>query len=173
MRLILLLAAAAALSSCATPAKPVVHALPAEEEAVTKPARPSSWKEIEEALDRAEPTAEEKALSSSIGREYFLALRATIEELDDSTSSAEIVARAAVNRHLPLLRKKFFAQVSHIARSSDFAEQQAQESALRIPSRSDIDVAVEMVLRLRKQRLDPAGEIRGQEVGGGSGHSQS
>lgn len=137
----LLLLFAALLTSCSTP----------KVETVTQP-KPAltPTPSLQELTTVNEQTAEEKAAAALAAREYFTALVATIKELDDFTTSADVIARAAVNKNRALLLKKSRAQLAHFKRSNWFVAQTTEEYLASLPKQVDFDNAVEAVLRLRK-----------------------
>ena len=99
-----------------------------------------------------EPTAEQEAQAKAATDRYFAALRDTILEIDDGTTSPDVIARAAVNSNLSLLREKARAQTAHIAASSWLGADVASKGLARLPEQRDIDWGVTLVLKLRQKR---------------------
>ena len=125
---------------------PNAHSIPAPSESSPPKKDPFAVKE---------PTADQEARSkAAIGR-YFGALRNSILEIDDGTTSPDVIARAAVNSNLGLLREKVRAQTAHITESSWLGADIASKALEKLPEQSDIDWGVTLVLKLRQMRTTP------------------
>ncbi len=150
-RLLPFLLIAAALAACADreTRKPATAA----STSFYKPgAQASAALAAEKASANATQSPEQKSAASIATKEYFDALRLTIAEIDDGTSPADVIARAAVARHVSLLRAATRAQVAHISQSSALANQWSEEIIATLPRQEEISGATYLVLQSRKNR---------------------
>ena len=99
-----------------------------------------------------EPTEAQKKASKIASDEYFNALLDTINEIDDGTTSPEIIARVAVEKNLDLLRKMAGAKTAHIAGSSYLARRSNESLIQKLPTNAQINVATYLVLGARKEK---------------------
>ena len=98
-------------------------------------------------------TPSEKEAARLATRKYLLALHASIRELDDMSTSPDVIARAAVGANLDLLRSKMRAKTIQFEEYALGRDSMARALA-RAPTQSDIDLAVYSVLKIRQQRRE-------------------
>jgi hypothetical protein len=125
----------AALCGCSSPQKQ--HSLKHQPLAMTE--------------QKSSETAEARhRFINEISAEYLLALRKSIQSLDDNRSSADVIARAAVEENIELLRERDRKLMESISKYSPTAAIQVAEYLRKIPTEDHISVATYMVLKLRK-----------------------
>jgi hypothetical protein len=97
-----------------------------------------------------DPTPEDEALTEQRCTAYYRGLVASIRSLDDGVTSADVVARAAVNENIDLLRAWKRAQMANLARPSARAAESVESSINSLPSKGLLDDATSVVLRVRR-----------------------
>jgi len=117
---------------------------------------PNYQAELEKARDSwtiKEPTAEEKAITQQKLIAYYAGLTQSIKALDDGTSPADVVAKAAVSENAKKLRTWKAAELANVARTNDYGAQQVAASLNTLPSPGLLNEATSLVLRNRKGAL--------------------
>ena len=114
-------------------------------------------RDIRESANIGERTPEEEENVREKMEIYVKALVESVRKLDDNTSPADVIARAAVSENIGALRAQRRAQFAHIARHSSLAAEKVREGMARIPTQSDINEATSVVLRVRKSSAPSAG----------------
>ena len=117
---------------------------------------PNYQAELEKAREHwttKEPTAEEKAITQQKLIAYYAGLTQSIKALDDGTSPADVVAKAAVSENAKKLREWKAAELANVARTNDYEAQQVAASLNTLPSPGLLNEATSLVLRNRKGAL--------------------
>lgn len=104
---------------------------------------------LRDELTPENPTPEDKALTKQRSNAYYTGLIASIQALDDGVSSADAVARAAVNENIDLMRAWKRAQLANQARPSARAAEMVESAINKLPSQALLDEATFIVLRFR------------------------
>lgn len=112
-------------------------------------------RDIRESANVGEATPEETADAEAKAGVYYAGLIESVRLLDDNTSPANVIARAAVGDNIETLRIWKTAQLARFIRHSDLAAQKATEVLKAIPSDAHINEATSIVLRVRKSTTAP------------------
>ena len=102
-----------------------------------------------------QPQTKEEAMDEKIKMvAYYDKLVKSIRDLDDGTSPANVIGRAAVAENVSALKTFKTASVAHLRRSAPAHSARVDEVIESLPRPSQIDDATTMVLRHRKGTLD-------------------
>jgi hypothetical protein len=112
-----------------------------------------SLQRMRDELTPKDPTPEDEVLTKQRSMAYYSGLITSIRSLDDGVTSADAVARAAVNENIDFMRDWKRAQMANLARPSARAAEMVESAINKLPSQGLLDEATSIVLRYRKNRL--------------------
>jgi len=145
---------AAALVSCAGPGPTAEERSRRWQAGLDEYTRKSlqTLREIQEKYTAKELTAEEKADVKEKSQAYYEGMVRSIVSLDDKTTDAETIGRAAISANIDKLRAWKRAQMQNLSRISEVTRLQVESGVIGLPSPAQIDEASMMVLTLRKKK---------------------
>jgi len=106
---------------------------------------------LEKSLKSTESTPADKADADQKAQIYYDGLIASVAKLDDGTSDAATVGKAAVSQNISKLREWKKAQLIHWWRNPAFRDK-VESSLLDLPNTAQWDEATSAVLEVRQKR---------------------
>ena len=100
-----------------------------------------------------EPSPEEKAITETKMVAYYSGLVRSIKALDDGSSAADVIAKAAVSDNIRQLREWKEAQVANVTRTNEYGARTAEQMLNELPSEGILNEATSLVLRHRRGNL--------------------
>lgn len=136
------------LASCATP-PPSTSSFAASATSDHQ----EQFQKIKEYWTIKDPTPEDKALEETKMLAYYTGLVRSIKSLDDSSTAADVVAKAAISENIKELREWKGAQLANVARTNEYGARKVDQALNQLPSEGLLNEATSLVLRNRAGNL--------------------